>query len=218
MVIAGGLPRCPRAPAGYQDPDSDWAKQDRPTSGRNANLPLSRLSHVTIVDPFVPPANKPTGEQLDAALARLNELPDDAQLIDDQHLSELLEPFRGHRPLKMICPRTGCGGTIVWCALHPSWAFVVASKNGPRKGYVRKLNKQGPPSWLGPQPPEPYNYWSLGPSPGGDSATPASQGDGMHTRWSFKCRKCQRGYTVTNRTLIRRTITAITGNSREFTP
>jgi hypothetical protein len=142
----------------------------------------------------------------------------DDQVIEDGDLSQLLQPFRRHRPLRMRCPRTGCGRTIVWCAIHPELAWVVFSKNGPRKGHVESANKTGPEHWRQSQPPSPYDYWSLGPSAGADSAIPATPTPGDHKRWTFKCRKCGATYTLTHRTLLTHIVRALTGNRKEFSP
>jgi hypothetical protein len=178
---------------------------------------VARASGIRKTPSAMAELSKPTGAQADAAVARIRELAD-SQLSDDEQLKALLEPFRGRRPLRMRCPHTGCRHTIVWCAVHPVIAKVVFSKNGPRKGYVENLLKDGPPRWLQQQPPSPYDYWSLGPSSGADSAKPTTQQPGEHTRWTFKCGKCGRSYTLTDRTLMTHVITALTGNRKEFTP
>lgn len=32
-------------------------------------------------------------------------------------LAQLLDPFRGHAPLRVVCARRGCGGTVSWWGL-----------------------------------------------------------------------------------------------------
>ena len=160
------------------------------------------------------PINKPTGRQLDAALTRMGAL-SDAGMVRDEQLNELLEPFRGHAPTKLRCSRTGCRGTVVWCALHPVLAQVVFSSHGPRKGHVENIEKAGAAPWVRNQPPPPFNYWSLGPSGGRDAAKPSQLASGETVRWTFNCRKCKTPHTLTNRKIIVLIAKALTGNQRE---
>lgn len=170
----------------------------------------------------MPAARKPTGPQMDHALAQLQRAGGamNPHRLDDPALNGALDPFRGHRPLRLRCPRTGCRGTIAWVALAPADARVIFSVNGPRKGYVARTRGSIPPAQLRPQPPAPYDYWSLGPTGGTDSAQPATRDpdDLTPLRWRFTCQRCGAPYTLTNQTMIIKLIEAMTGNAREFTP
>lgn len=158
---------------------------------------------------------KPIGTEMDAVSARLDELRDE-KIVDDQQLAQLLQPFRGHPPIKLRCPKTGCRRTVEWCALHASWNLAMTRRLGPRKGYVEKINKHGPAPWLRQQPAAPFDYWSLGPGKHPGSAMPPEKRSETVQRWTLQCPQCQSPYTVTNRTLIKYITRALTGNSREI--
>jgi len=96
---------------------------------------------------------------------------------------------------------------------------VVFSVNGPRKGHVEKLSRDGLPAHLMRQPPAPFNYWSLGPSGGIDSAQPAnppSREDQL--RWRFTCPKCGGELVLKNGSMIKLLLAAYTRGEREITP
>ena len=171
--------------------------------------------------PTMPAARKPTGEQMDQALAELRRAGNamDPANLDDPVLNHALAPFRGRRPLRIRCPRSGCRGTVAYVALAPSNARAIFSVNGPRKGVVERRNRGGPPRHLMRQPDPPFNYWSLGPSGGIDSAEPATpQGTTTNLRWRFTCRKCGTPSVLTNGTMIAKIIAAHAGNARDITP
>ncbi len=167
----------------------------------------------------VPRSVKPTGQELDRARAEIERCGGamDGERLADPTLNAALEPFRARRPLRLRCPQAGCRRTLAWIALAPTEARVIFSVNGPRKGHVDRQNREGTAAPnLMPQPPEPYNYWSLGPSGGVDSAQPANP---PHThsllRWNFICEKCKKPHIITNRTMLTKLLDALTGNSRE---
>ena len=121
----------------------------------------------------------------------------DPELLEDPHLNELLQPLRGIGPFRVHCPR--CGRTFSWWAIHPTAPRVVFYDKGPRRPGVRR--DVIPKSELGPQPPPPFDDWSLGPSDGIDSAVNADPTGGQR-RFSFVC-ECGASYTYTMATMLR---------------
>jgi hypothetical protein len=67
-------------------------------------------------------------------------------------------------------------------------------------------------------PTRPFNYWSLGPSGGIDSAEPVNpQGTTTNLRWRFTCRKCGTSSVRTNGTVIAKIIAAHAENAHDIT-
>jgi hypothetical protein len=134
-------------------------------------------------------------------------------------LNDSLEPFRGRPPIRLRCGARGCAGTVVWTALHPVLPLAVCDPLGPRKGMVaRKRRQPEQPQWLAPQPPTPYNYWSPGSLHEYDPTTSAEAHGplGPQYRWSFKCRRCERAYTLKNETVIGLIVDSAARNVREM--
>lgn len=143
------------------------------------------------------------------------------EILEDAELNAALAPFRERPPLPLVCPKRGCSRRIVWCALHSAVPRVMFDSAGPRRGWLKRKHRQeGVPSWLGPQPPAPYDYWSLGPSDGIDSAIISDPRgyEGAMLRWTFVCRGCNATYTLKNSALIKRLVVAIAGNEKEIKP
>ncbi len=57
-------------------------------------------------------------ERVKPIAQRLHELGDDyVAVVDDHVLAQLLDPFRGRAPLRVVCARRGCGETVLWWGL-----------------------------------------------------------------------------------------------------
>lgn len=135
-------------------------------------------------------------------------------VVDDERLNTLLDPLRSNAPLKVVCGK--CQHRLVYLGLRAATAMVVFSEHGPNP----RVRRQAKPSWVGPQPPEPFNYWSVNDySSGVDHPTPTDAGasPGKALRWRFACTnpRCHAHYDLTNTTLLRRFVLALARSENE---
>jgi len=137
-------------------------------------------------------------ESVKSLLGLLERAREDSAILDSPELNEGLDRLRGLGPVRVKCPK--CRATVSWWALHPAEPSVVFNSLGPRRRHLRK--DQIPPDQLGPQPPKPFDDWSLGPMDGRHSAKNVDPTGGSN-RWRFTCRRCGAQSTYTRATMLR---------------
>lgn len=137
---------------------------------------------------------------LERVIERLRQIEaEEGTVSSDPELSEAIEPFRGKGPLRVRCGKRGCSRTISWWAFPAAGTHVVFQAHGPRKPH---LQGEGiPPEQLGPQPPPPFDVWSVGPWDG-MNPSPLADPSGAQQRLTFRCELCGSAYTLTMARMI----------------
>ncbi len=192
---------------------------------------------------------------LEALYRLIDELrADEAALVHDPELNALLDPLRGHLPIRVVCGVRGCRRQISYWGLpvrgSPGWsppalrgrgfrrfeqpkpevetgyvagtrpnpvagAMVMFGHNGPRKPNLWK--NRIPANQLGPQPPFPYDVWSLPPVMPQNVMLANPEGVRGY-RKEFAClrRGCPGRYPLTNSTMLRMVVRAIANDWPEI--
>jgi len=137
------------------------------------------------------------------------------QVAEDPLLIAALDPIRRAPPCKVVCGK--CRRKLSYWAFSPTGGQVWFHENGPRREWVAK-RAENPGYPLGPQPPEPFNYWAIGGGLIGPDTEPRdpSADMGKWLRWQFRCGKCNHAVIVTNTTMIRRLLTSLARGERKI--
>jgi hypothetical protein len=151
---------------------------------------------------------------LDRVVARLRQIEAEKRAVSsDQELEAALDPFRGKGPLRVRCGKRGCSWTLSWWAFPVAGTHVVFQAHGPRKPH---LQGEGIPSeQLRPQPPPPFDDWSVG-HWDGMNPSPLADPSGAQQRLTFKCQKCGSAYTLTMARMIQFLAQALARNQPEI--